>query len=92
MTKSRCNKYFVWSLAAVSKNNRFEQKSRLALIKSVFEVDFLIVSALHLQYQMNQNVSYVQYWIFGNCYLLKYCAMMNIFAVNQIIRYHGVFS
>ena len=47
------------------KKDRFEQKSQLALIESVFEFDVLIVSALHsysLQYQMNKNnVFYVQY-------------------------------
>ena len=31
------------------------------------------------------NVFYVQYWMFGNCYLLNYPAMTNILAVNQII-------
>ena len=42
---------------------------------------------------MNKNdVFYVQYWIFGNCYLLHYPAITNIVAVNQIIRYNGVFA
>ena len=29
---------------------------------------------------------------FGNCYLLNYPAITNIFAVNQIIRHNGVFA
>ena len=49
------------------------------------------LSALYtysLQYQMNKNnLFYVQYWIFDNCYLLNYPAVRNIFGVNQIIRY-----
>ena len=46
-----------------------------------------------LQYQMNKNnVFYVQYWIFGNFYLLTYPNLTNIFAVNQIILYNGVFA
>ena len=46
-----------------------------------------------LQYQMNRNnVSYVQYWIFGNFSLLNYPTITNIFAVDQIIRYNGVFA
>ena len=49
------------------------------------------LSALYtysLQYQVNKNnVFYVQYWIFDNCYLSNYPAIRNIFGVNQIIRY-----
>ena len=49
------------------------------------------LSALYtysLQYQMNKNnVFYVQYWIFDNCYLLNYPAVRNIFDVDQIIRH-----
>ena len=49
------------------------------------------LSALYtysLQYQVNKNnVFYVQYWIFDNCYLSNYPAIRNIFGANQIIRY-----
>ena len=46
-----------------------------------------------LQYQMNRNnVSYVPYWIFGNFSLLNYPTITNSFAVDQIIRYNGVFA
>ena len=57
-----CNKYFVRLLAAASKNDRFELKSELALVESVFEFDVLIFSTIHLQFAVS-NVFYVQYWI-----------------------------
>ena len=72
---TRCNEYFVRSLAAVSKNDRFESKLKLALIESVF--DAFIFSGLHLQFTVSNgetedSIFYVQYSIFGSCYLLKY--------------------
>ena len=48
----------------------------------------LIVNALHLQFTVSKeykinNVFFVKYWIFGNCYFLNYLAITNIFAINQ---------
>ena len=52
-----------------------------------------LLGTYSLQYQMNKsNVFYMQYWSFGNCYLLNYPALTNIFAVNQIISYNEVFA
>ena len=48
-----------------------------------------LLGTYSLQYQMNKsNVFYMQYWRFGNCYLLNDPAITNIFAVNQIISYN----
>ena len=44
---------FVWLLAAVGKNERFEKKSQLAVIESDFQFDVVIVSDLHLPFTLS---------------------------------------
>ena len=48
---------------------------------------YCTIVVFNLCFSLLTRLPVLQYWIFGNSYLLNYPAITNIFAVNQIIWY-----